>query len=90
MKFKRTSTSTTKGLLDAALFCYSIRMTLGRAYELVQTQVYIGRGYNRNATGLIPAEVQRKQGQAATNQLITDLKMQKVFGFTIGQPLNAT
>jgi len=32
-------------------------MTLERDRELLQTQVYIGHGYNRNAARLILAEV---------------------------------
>ena len=60
-------------------------MTLEKAYELLEIQVYIGQGYNRNAARLILAEVQREHGQPAIDQLITDLNMQQVFGFNIGQ-----
>lgn len=60
-------------------------MTLQRARELLQTQVYIGQGYNRNAARLILAEVQRELGQEAVDRLITELNMSEVFGFTPGQ-----
>ena len=60
-------------------------MTLERARELLQTQVYIGHGYNRNAARLILAEVQRDLGQQAVDQLITELNMTEIFGFTLGQ-----
>ena len=60
-------------------------MTLEKAYELLEVQVYIGQGYNRNAARLILAEVQRDLGQVAIDRLITDLNMTEVFGFTVGQ-----
>lgn len=60
-------------------------MTFTRARELLQTQVYIGQGYNRNAARLILAEVQRDLGQTAVDELITELNMQEIFGFIPGQ-----
>lgn len=60
-------------------------MTYTRARELLQTQVYIGHGYNRNAAKLILAEVQRDLGQTAVDELIAELNMQEVFGFLPGQ-----
>lgn len=60
-------------------------MNLQRARELLETQVYIGHGYNRNAAMLILAEVQRELGQQAVDQLITELNMSEVFGFAPGQ-----
>lgn len=65
-------------------------MTLEKAYELLEIQVYIGQGYNRNAARLILAEVQRDLGQTAIDQLITDLNMTEVFGFTTGQKFKAS
>jgi hypothetical protein len=50
-------------------------MTLERARELLETQVYIGHGYNRNAARLILAEAQRDLGQSAIDQLINELNM---------------
>jgi hypothetical protein len=60
-------------------------MTLERARELLEVQVYIGQGYNLNSAKLILAEVQREHGTKATDQLIVDLDMDSVFGFEIGQ-----
>ena len=60
-------------------------MTYSRTRELLETQVYIGQGYNRNAARLILAEVQRDMGQTAMDELITELNMQEVFGFIPGQ-----
>ncbi len=64
-------------------------MTLEKAYELLEVQAYIGQGYNRNAARLILAEVQRDLGQAAIDQLITDLNMTEIFGFTTGEVFKA-
>ena len=60
-------------------------MTQERARELLEVQVYIGQGYNRNAAKLILAEVQREHGLTATDQLIVDLDLRVVFGFETGQ-----
>jgi len=60
-------------------------VTLERARELLEVQVYIGQGYNRNSAKLILAEVQREHGINATDQLIADLKMTEIFGFENGQ-----
>ncbi len=60
-------------------------MTLDKARELLEVQVYIAQGYNRNSAKLILAEVQREHGIDATDRLITDLNMTKVFGFESGQ-----
>ena len=60
-------------------------MTLERARELLEIQVYIGQGYNRNSAKLILAEVQREHGLDATNRLIGELDMEAVFGFNSGQ-----
>ena len=60
-------------------------MTLDRARELLEIQVYIGQGYNRNAAKLILAEVQREHGLDATDRLIVELNMEAIFGFNKGQ-----
>ncbi len=60
-------------------------MTLQKAYELLQTQAYIGQGYNRHAARLIMAEVQRDLGQQAVDELIQQLKLEAIFGFQPGQ-----
>ena len=59
-------------------------MTYEKAVELLQVQVYIGQGYNRNSARLILAEVQRELGQNAVDQLITQLNMHEIFGFNTG------
>ena len=41
-------------------------MTLDKARELLEVQVYIGQGYNRNSAKLILAEVQREHGMEAS------------------------
>ena len=64
-------------------------MTLEKAYELLEIQVYIGQGYNRNAARLILAEVQRDLGQVAIDRLIKDLNMTEIFGFSTGQEFKA-
>ena len=72
----------------AALFFVNTKgtiMTLEKAYELIEIQVYIGQGYNRNAARLILAEVQKQHGQAAIDELITHFNMTEVFGFKVGQ-----
>jgi len=74
-----------KGLLMQPFFVILRGMTLQRAYELLETQVYIGQGYNRNAARLILAEVQRDLGQNAIDELIIQLNMEQVFGFKPGQ-----
>ncbi len=60
-------------------------MTLEKARELPEVQVYIAQGYNRNSAKLILAEVQREHGIEATDQFIADFDMQSVFGFETGQ-----
>ena len=64
-------------------------MTLEKARELLQTQVSLGSGYNRNSARLILAEVQREHGQKAVDQLIRDLDLEKAFDFRPGEPFKA-
>ncbi len=56
-------------------------MTLDKARQLLQVQVDFGGGYNRNSARLIVAEVVREHGQAIANQLISEMHLDKVFGF---------
>jgi hypothetical protein len=56
-------------------------MTLEKARELLEIQVYIGQGYNLNSAKLILAEVQREHSMEPKNRLIADLDIQTVFGF---------
>lgn len=59
-------------------------MTLERARELLAVQVWLGGGYNRNATRLILAEVERTHGGAAVDRLIRDLGLEATFGLPPG------
>ena len=59
-------------------------MTLNRARELLQTQITMGSGYNRNAARLILAEVQHEHGQGAVDQLIRELHLEEKFDFRPG------
>lgn len=60
-------------------------MTLDKARKLLMVQVDFGGSYNRHSTQLILAEVMREHGQKAVDQLISELKLNEVFDFTIGQ-----
>ena len=59
-------------------------MTLDKARELITTQLQFGSGYNRNATRLILAEVQREHGQGAVDALIRELGLEEKFGLQAG------
>jgi hypothetical protein len=59
-------------------------MTLERARTLLQTQISVGGGYNRQGSRLILAEVARAHGQAAVDALIHELGLEQVFGFKPG------
>lgn len=62
-------------------------MTLEKARELLQVQISLGSGYNRNSAKLILAEVQREHGQAAVDRLIRELDLEAAFGFKPGQAI---
>ena len=62
-------------------------MTLEKAHELLQVQISLGSGYNRNSAKLILAEVQREHGQAAVDKLIRDLNLESGFGFRPGESI---
>jgi hypothetical protein len=62
-------------------------MTLEKARELLQVQISLGSGYNRNSAKLILAEVQREHGQAAVDQLIRELDLEAAFGFKPGEAI---
>lgn len=63
-------------------------MTLEKARELLQVQISLGSGYNRNSAKLILAEVQREHGQAAVDRLIRELDLEATFGFRPGEPIS--
>lgn len=56
-------------------------MTLDKARQLLQVQVDFGGGRNRQGTRLIIADVVREHGQEVANQLITDMRLDEIFGF---------
>ncbi len=62
-------------------------MTLEKARELLQVQISLGSGYNRNSAKLILAEVQREHGQAAVDRLIRELNLEAAFGFKPGETI---
>lgn len=62
-------------------------MTIDRARELLQIQVGLASGYNRNAAKLILAEVLKEHGQEAVDRLILELGLEQAFGFTPGMRL---
>ena len=62
-------------------------MTLEKARELLQVQISLGSGYNRNSAKLILAEVQREHGQAAVDRLIRELDLENAFGFKPGETI---
>jgi hypothetical protein len=57
-------------------------MTLDKARQLLQVQVEFGGGYNRNGARLIMAEVLREHGPTAANQLISEMRLDEIFGFS--------
>ncbi|GMQ97286.1 MAG: hypothetical protein BMS9Abin15_0993 [Gammaproteobacteria bacterium] len=59
-------------------------MTLDKAREMLEVQVSMGSGYNRNSARLILAEVQREHGQSAVDQLIRELDLETAFGLKPG------
>lgn len=62
-------------------------MTLNKARELIEVQVKMAGGYNRNSAKLILAEVEREHGQGAADQLIREFDLERVFGFKPGTSL---
>ncbi len=65
-------------------------MTLERARQLLATQAGFGGGYNRHGARLILAEIQREHGQAWVDNLIRDLELDRVFGFSVGSRFDVT
>ncbi len=59
-------------------------MTLDKARQLLKVQADFGGFYNANGAKLILAEVNREHGQAAVDQLIRELKLERIFGFAPG------
>lgn len=59
-------------------------MTLDKARQLLKVQADFGGFYNANGAKLILAEVGREHGQAAIDQLIRELELERIFGFAPG------
>ncbi len=59
-------------------------MTLDKARELMDVQVRMAGGYNRNSARLILAEVEKDHGPQAVDQLIREFDLETVFGFRTG------
>lgn len=59
-------------------------MTLDKARELLAVQAGFGGFYNGNSAKLILSEVNNDHGQAAVDKLITELELDKIFGFKVG------
>ena len=62
-------------------------MELSRARELIQQQIELGGGYNRNSAKLILHEVAKHHGQAGVDQLIIELDLETHFGFRPGEKI---
>lgn len=59
-------------------------MTPDRARQFLAIQVNFGGGYNANSAKLILSEIQKEYGQAMVDQLIREMKLDRVFGFEPG------
>jgi hypothetical protein len=59
-------------------------MTLDKARELLKVQADFGGFYNGNSAKLILSEVSREHGQAAVDQLIRELQLDRIFGLQPG------
>jgi len=59
-------------------------MTIEKARQLLTVQADFGGFYNANGSKLILAEVSREHGQAAVDQLIRELELERILGFKPG------
>ena len=62
-------------------------MTLDRARELIQIQVEMGGGYNRNSVRVLLSEIAREHGQDGVDQLIREFSLDEKFGLQPGKPI---
>lgn len=60
-------------------------MTLEKARQMLEVQAGFGNGYNANGARIVLAEVRREHGQAAVDALISELHLDRIFGFSPGQ-----
>lgn len=61
-------------------------MTLAKARQLLETQASFGGGYNRQGTRLILGEVAREHGQEVANRLVSEFRLDEIFGIASGTP----
>lgn len=54
-------------------------MNLNRAQELIELQISLGSGYNRNAARLILQEVKKEHGVQAVDKLIRQMDLKNRF-----------
>lgn len=59
-------------------------MTIERARELLQIQVDLGGGYNRNSVRLILFEISKEHGQEVADKLIDEFALDQIFGLQKG------
>lgn len=59
-------------------------MTLEKAKQLLKVHADFGGYYNAHGAKLILAEVRREHGQAAVDELIRELELERIFGFKPG------
>lgn len=64
-------------------------MTLDRARQQIADQVAFGSGYNRNATRLILAEVEREHGGEFVDKFILEFDLETVFALKSGTRFNS-
>ena len=62
-------------------------MTLDKTAELIDLQVSLGSGYNRNAVQIILAEVKKEHGQDAVDKLIRENSLDEIFGLQASQEI---
>ena len=62
-------------------------MTLDIARELLNIQISMASGFNRNSAKLILAEIMRVHGQMAAAQLIPEMGLESKFDFKPGENL---
>ena len=59
-------------------------VTLEKAKQLLKVHADFGGYYNAHGAKLILAEVRREHGQAAVDELIRELELERIFGFKPG------
>ena len=60
-------------------------VTLDKARELLNIQISMASGFNRNSAKLILAEILRVHGQMAVDRLIPEMDVEAKFGFKPGE-----